>query len=362
MIIKIIVSLILLTTLSACSTISYYGQSIQGQMSLLFNRENINDVLNKPNTPEKLKTRLQQALSIRKYASQKLALPDNNSYLNYVDVQRPYVVWNVFAAPEFSLSPKNWCYPIVGCVSYRGYFAQDNAIHEAEQLKKESFDVHVGGIAAYSTLGWFDDPLMNTMLHWKQRTLAGLIFHELSHQLIYIKNETSFNEAFSSSVERLGTIQWILETKPHQLYEYLAYLEAQSDFRNLLIHTREKLESLYEKPLDISIKRKEKQLLIENMKLEYSEKKKKWPNNIHFDSWFKSPVNNARLTSSMTYLEDIPAFFQLFIEQKGQWESFYNYVIELEKLSKEERTKLIKEKRLAKIDYPVIVELIRTNL
>jgi len=361
MIIKIIITLFLLHTLSACSTISYYGQSIQGQMSLLFNRENINDVLNNPETPDNLKTSLQQALAIRQYASTRLSLPNNNSYLNYVDVKRSYVVWNVFAAPEFSLSPKTWCYPIVGCVSYRGYFTQDDAKHEAIKLEKENLDTHVSGIAAYSTLGWFDDPLMNTMLHWKQRTLAGLIFHELSHQIIYIKDETNFNEAFSSSVEQLGTIQWILESNPQQLDDYLTYLQAQSDFRDLLLKTRQHLEALYNKALDNTAKREAKQNIIKNLRLEYAELKTHWPENIHFDSWINKPINNARLTSSMTYLHDIPAFFQFFTEQKGQWPAFYEYVISLDELNKEERNKLIEEKRSVKIDYPSLVELIKTN-
>lgn len=361
MMIKIFTALLLIFFLSACSTISYYGQSIQGQMSLLFNREDINKVLNNPDTPEELKTSLQQALTIRHYASKRLALPNNNSYLKYVDVKRPYVVWNVFAAPEFSLTPKNWCYPIVGCVSYRGYFNQNDAEQEANELKKANFDVHVGGIAAYSTLGWFDDPLMNTMLHWKQRTLAGLIFHELSHQLIYIKNETSFNEAFASSVERLGTIQWILDTNPQQLNDYLIYLQAQSDFRDLLLNTRQKLHALYNKSVNSSVKREEKRNIIADLKLEYAELKTNWPTHIHFDNWFSKPINNARLTSSMTYLQDIPAFFQFFVEQNGDWPEFYRYVISLEDLNGEKRNKLIEEKREAKIDYPALIELIKTN-
>ena len=348
--------------LSACSTISYYGQSIQGQMSLLFHRESIDDVLNNPETPEKLKISLQQAQSIRQYASDKLALPDNKSYLYYVDLGRPYVVWNVFAAPEFSLKPTNWCYPIVGCVSYRGYFAQDDAESEASSLKLKNLDVHVAGISAYSTLGWFNDPLMNTMLHWKQRSLAGLIFHELSHQLIYIKNETGFNEAFSSSIERLGTIQWILESHPEQLESYLSYLQAQSDFRDLLLSSRTKLNDLYASSINDEIKRNKKQKIIDDMNVQYATLKKQWPENIHFDAWFNKPINNARLTSAMTYLQDIPAFFQLFIEEDGQWPAFYKRVISLEDLEKEERQNLIKEKSRLNIDYDILVKLIKTNL
>lgn len=331
-------------------------------MSLLFNREPVDDILQDPETPDKLKLSLQHAKSIRQYASEKLALPENKSYLYYVDLKRPYVVWNVFAAPEFSLKPTNWCYPIVGCVSYRGYFAQENAENEANLLKLKNLDVHVAGISAYSTLGWFNDPLMNTMLHWKQRSLAGLIFHELSHQLIYIKNETGFNEAFSSAIERLGTIQWILETDPNQLEEYLIYLRAQSDFRDLLLVTRTHLETLYESEITADQKRELKQKIINQMKLDYKSLKKQWPENTHFDSWFKKPINNARLTSTMTYLRDIPAFYQIFKEEKGEWSNFYKRIISLDNYNKKERDELIKKKRTNNIDYTDLVNLIKTNL
>jgi len=347
--------------LSGCSTLSYYGQSIQGQMNLLLNRESIDDILAQPETSPELKLSLQQARSIRQYASAQLSLPDNKSYLYYVDVKRPYVVWNVFAAPEFSLNPTNWCYPIAGCVSYRGYFAEEDAIEQSEELKLQNLDVHVGGIAAYSTLGWFDDPLMNTMLHWRQRSLAGLIFHELSHQVIYIKSETGFNEAFSSSVERLGTIQWLLAFYPTELDAYIAYLNAQSDFRDLLLQSREKLITLYHSSVDEELKRNEKQFIIEQMQLDYVALKESWPKNIHFDRWFEKPINNARLTSAMTYLNDIPAFYQLFIEAEGNWADFYDTVIALENLEPEDRQRLIENKAKSEIDYVTLVKLIRKN-
>ncbi len=350
-----------LVLLSACSTVSYYSQSIQGQMHLLLNRENIDELVDKPDTPEKLKFSLQQAQAIRQYASEYLALPDNQSYREYVDLKQPYVVWNVFAAPEFSLSPTNWCYPIVGCVSYRGYFAKEDAEQEAKQLSSKNLDVFVGGIAAYSTLGWFDDPLLNTMLHWKPRSLAGLIFHELSHQIIYIQNETSFNEAFSSSVERLGTIQWLLDFYPDQLPNYLAYLNAQNDFRTLLLDTRKRLMTLYEMPMETVIKRIEKKKIIAEMKISYFSLKKHWPADVHFDAWFNQPINNARLTASMTYLQYIPAFFQIFTQEKGDWHAFYAAVLALEKLSADERKRLIINKSKITTNYPLLIQLIKNR-
>jgi len=330
-------------TLSACSTVSYYGQSVMGQMDLLNKRQDIEELIQAPDTPLELKTKLQQAREIRHFASNHIKLPRNRSYLRYADLERPYVVWNVFAAPEFSLEPKSWCYLIIGCVSYRGYFAEGNAITTAEALKDENYDVHVAGISVYSTLGWFEDPLLNTMINWNERALASMIFHELSHQVIYISSETAFNEAFSSAVERLATIQWLIKNnKPYE--RYLSYLTAQQDFRELLLDTRAQLETIYELETDIQDKRQKKQDVFNEMKARYESMKAQWPKGIHFDKWFSKPINNARLTATMTYLQQIPGFYQIFIENKKDWDNFFNYIKSLEKLSKEERDSLIRTK------------------
>jgi len=357
-----ILALLSLCLLSACSTVGYYSQSIQGQLNLLFKREAISDLTEHPDTPIKLKQDLERAVLMRQFASKTLALPDNKSYLYYADINRPYVVWNVAAAPEFSLSPTKWCYPIVGCVSYRGYFKEEDALSEAEELEKKNLDVHVRGVTAYSTLGWFDDPLLNTMLHWRDRALAGLIFHELSHQLIYLKNETSFNEAFSSSVERLGTIQWLLTFYPDQINDYLRYLNAQADFRALLLDTREQLDKLYNGNLSMLKKRQQKAAIIDQMKTNYEKIKTTWPKQISYDGWFSKPINNARLTSAMTYLQKIPAFYQIFLEQRGNWQKFYDAVKELEKLSSDERSRLIEEKSKIEINYETLISQIENNL
>jgi len=353
---------LLLILLSGCSTLSYYTQSIQGQLSLLYNREEIDSVINNTNESETLRSKLQQVKAIRKYASDELALPDNKSYLYYTDVNRPYVVWNVFAAPEFSLEPITWCYPIVGCVSYRGYFSENSATKHAAKLTASNNDAFVAGIAAYSTLGYFDDPALNTMLSWRERALAGLIFHELAHQVIYISNETGFNEAFASAVERIGSIQWLIENKPEQLERYLSYLNAQNRFRILLGKTRGRLSLLYASNLSDEEKRKIKARFIQEMTTEYSEIKQQWPNGIHFDAWFNKPANNARFTSSMTYLQQIPAFYRLFIEADGDWSNFFTRVKMIGKLDKKSRKTLMESKLESNFEIKQIVALTSERL
>jgi len=341
--------------------VNYYTQSVKGQLSILQQREPIDELIADTNTPEKLKNTLQQVKAIRQFSIEKLHLPDNKSYLYYADLKRPYVVWNVFAAPEFSLSAKDWCYFIVGCVSYRGYFDEQDAIAHANTLKTEHFDVSVSGIAAYSTLGWFDDPVLNTMLGWKEHHLAGLIFHELSHQVLYVKNETAFNEAFSTAAQRLGTIEWLLSTKPSEVANYLSYLTAYGQFQQLLENTREKLAIHYESDETDEEKRKGKVEIFENMKQEYQILKKDWPSNVSFDGWFARPINNARFTSTMTYLEYVPAFLTLFKEVNGDWIAFYQAVKLLSEREAHNRNEQLEALKNSKIEIREIVALIKTR-
>jgi len=351
-----------LFSLIGCSTISYYSQSISGQMEIFFKQDSIDDVIENEDSDDKLKDTLANIVTIRKFASQHLKLPDNDSYLSYVDLERPYVVWNVFAAHEFSLQPQTWCYFIVGCVSYRGYFKEQDAIDFANKLKDQNLDIYVAGISAYSTLGWFDDPVLNTMLKWKKRSIAGLIFHELSHQVIYISDETNFNEAFASSVERLGTIQWILLHAPEQLPQYLAYLDAQHEFRLLLLKTRDQLDKIYESDFATSKKRRLKKEVFKELKHNHETLKLNWKYSINFDSWFNKPINNARLTSTMTYLHNIPAFYALFIQVSGNWERFYNEVLKMESLSKSEREQITIQLLENDVQNKDLVNLIKSNL
>jgi len=341
--------------------VNYYTQSVEGQLSLLQQRQPIDEVLADKNTTEKLKKTLQQVKDIRQFSIDKLHLPDNKSYLYYADLKRPYVVWNVFAAPEFSLTAKNWCYFVVGCVSYRGYFDEQDAISHANKLNAENYDVSVSGIAAYSTLGWFDDPVLNTMLGWKEHHLAGLIFHELSHQVLYVKNETAFNEAFSTAAQRIGIIEWLVSTKQEEVTNYLNYLAAYSQFQQLLEDTRAILTAHYESDVSNEVKRKGKLEIIENMKQEYQVLKREWPNNISFDTWFNRPINNSRFTSAMTYLEHVPAFLTLFKEVNGEWLEFYQAVKKLSELEEDNRNKRLESLKNSDIEMNQIVELIKTR-
>ena len=182
----------------------YLLQSAQGQLALMSKREPIARVIDEPSTPAALRAQLKSVTAIRNFASRELGLPDNGSYRKYADIGRPYVVWNVVAAPEFSVDPKQWCFPIVGCVGYRGYFVEKRARRFAAGLHAKGFDVVVGGVAAYSTLGHFDDPILSSMVGWNDVELASIIFHELTHQLLYVPNDASFNEALATTVAEEG--------------------------------------------------------------------------------------------------------------------------------------------------------------
>ncbi len=350
-----------LAQLTACSTLSYYQQSISGHLKILWHRQDITTLIDHPKTLQPLKEKLQQALTIRKFASEQLSLPDNDSYKSYVKLPRKYVVWNITAAPEFSLSPKNWCYPVVGCVSYRGYYAESDADQLAEQLSKQGLDTHVRGVAAYSTLGWFDDPILSTMINWNETHFSGVIFHELSHQVLYIKNDVAFNEAFALATEKMAVITWLAENKPDNMANYLASLARSQQFRQLLLNTRTQLETLYSTAKTESEKRREKRQIFTALKNNYQTLKDTWHGYTGFDFWFDSPVNNARLAASMNYLKNIPAFIALFKESKGVWPNYYQAAKHLGDLPTTQREQQIQTLSQQQVSYREILALIRTN-
>lgn len=310
-------------------------------MDLWWHKEPVDTVLARPDTSPELRDKLTRAKDIRQYASQTLHLPENDSYRYYIDLGRPYVVWNIFAAPEFSVEPKRWCYPVVGCASYRGYFAEADAKKYAAELEQEGLDVFVGGVAAYSTLGWFTDPLLNTMMRWSEARLAGLIFHELTHQVLYIKGDAEFNEALATAVEQIGTLRWLKENHPDKLKLHLLRIERQRRFRDLLLTTRTQLTQLYNGPLTHEAMRSEKKRIFSDMRTQYEQLKTHWNGDDAFDSWFDQPINNARLALAATYLERVPAFYALFLEQERDWPKFYATVRRLGDVTAEERAKVV---------------------
>lgn len=325
---------LLSTLLTGCA--GYYLQLLVGQLTLFSAHEPISAILDDPNRDPKLKERLGKVLEAREFATAKLDLPNNNSYREYADVQRPYVVWNVFATPEFSTDAIRHCFPITGCVAYRGYFEENAAREKAAELKAQHMDTMVSGIDAYSTLGWFSDPLLNTMMRRSDEQLAGLIFHELTHQKLYIQGDTAFNESYASFVEREGQKEWraykgLPEPKSDRRQ---AYRDMVSEF----LATRERLKALYATNLPPEEMRLRKQEEFSRLRQTYHRwKEEKWEGKGYFDHWFKQPLNNASLLPFGLYDQWVAAFEELFRQQKGNWTAFHAAVAELGKQPTEQR-------------------------
>ena len=246
---RLIAATILVFGVAGCTSVSYYAQSLEGHVNIMTARRDIAKLIDDPSIPEALRARMASARAIRKFAVDELALPDNNSYRSYVDVGREAVTWAVFAAPEFSLTPHAWCFPVYGCVPYRGYFSKKSAAEFAVELQRQGLDVHVTGITAYSTLGWSSDPLLSTMLTQGDTYLAGVVFHELAHQRVYIHGNSEFNEAFAVAVETTGVRKWLRAAGDTAgLRRYEADRKRRAEFLALLSQTRDELRQVYESP------------------------------------------------------------------------------------------------------------------
>jgi predicted aminopeptidase len=308
--------------LSGCSSVSYYGQLASGQWQLLQAREPVAKVIGDPARPQPLRDHLVQAQKARTFASEQLHLPDNQSYRLYADIGRPYVVWNVFATQEFSLAAQNHCFPIAGCVAYRGYYSQGAARGEAALLKQQGMDVSIGSVEAYSTLGWFNDPIMSSMLSWGDERLATLIFHELAHQRFYVKDDTEFNESFATFVEQEGTRQWRVARGLAPIGS--AALQQRDQFTRLVLDTRKRLETLYAQPLAADAMRRAKAAEFERLRSEYRQvRDSQWGGDKRYDAWVNQPMNNARLLPFGLYDQWVPAFAALFRQEGGNWLKFY---------------------------------------
>jgi len=318
--------IVVVSTLCAtgCESIRYYGQAICGQVSILNKRQPIDRLLTEKEIPEKLKVKLRQVLRIQKFAENELYLPANKNYLSFVKLERPYVTWNVFAAPEFSFAPKTWCFPIVGCTAYRGYFSEKNARTYAEKLKKTGLDIFIGGVTAYSTLGWFDDPILSTVIYRSEAGLAALIFHELAHQILYVRDDTTFNESFATAVEQEGLRLWMMATNNDQAHrDYLQSHERRLEFNTLILKYRDQLESLYRKDIPLDEKQHQKASIIKALREEYEHLKRRWQGYSGYDLWFREPINNAKINAVATYHELVPAFQKLIQRTRGDLKQFY---------------------------------------
>ena len=311
-----------LALLAGCQSLSYYTQAIGGHMRVMSKARPLSEWLADPATTPELRQRLETARRIREFASRELGLPDNQSYLAYADIDRPYVVWNVFAAPQFSVEPKQECFPFTGCVSYRGFYSEQDARKHAAKLREAGYDVYVGGVPAYSTLGWFDDPLLSTFIRYPDAQLARLIFHELAHQLVYKKGDTTFNESFAVTVEEEGVRRWLEhEKRAGELEAFRAAQARKREAAERVAQTRERLAAVY--AMDIAPERK-----LELKRAEWQRLRNLYPA-------LPAEPNNAFLVSVALYTGLVPAFERL-LARAGSLERFYAEARKLAKSGKRE--------------------------
>lgn len=341
--------------LTGCQTARFYSQAIEGQLALLRGRKPITSVLADPTAPDTVRRKLELALELRQFAARELDLPVDDHYLTYVDLGRPYAVWNVRAAPEFSIESKGWWYPFAGRLTYRGYFEEADAHQYGRKLSRRGYDVYVEAVETYSTLGWFKDPILNTLMHHGEITFAEILFHELAHQKLFISGDTDFNEAFATAVAEAGVKRWLRTTGNLEGIErYEKALRRQRQFVDLILSTREKLNALYASatqsgrkgraadPMDA---REKKHRILVEMRGAYEQLKIQWNGYAGYDAWFDRPVNNAQLNSVATYYDLVPGFHAMLTTHGEDLKRFYHTVEALRSMPKPERHLKVREAR-----------------
>ena len=337
--------------LAGCADTRYYWQSLSGHLQLMQSALPINQWIEDAQTPAQLKERLALTQRMRLFAVTELDLPDNPSYRRYADLKRRAVVWNVVAAPEFSLTLKTWCFPLLGCVGYRGYFSEADARQEAARLKAQGLEVNVYGVPAYSTLGWMNwaggDPLLNTFVSYPEGELARIIFHELAHQVLYVPDDTMFNESFATAVERLGGAIWLARYGSAQAgADYADFDARRRKFRALERLTRDRLGDIYRMPATTPAeqlaKSQDKAAAMQEFRAGYTQLKQSWGGYAGYDPWV-ADANNAGFGARAAYDELVPAFEALFEREGRQWPAFYDAVRRLADLPRADRTEALKQ-------------------
>jgi predicted aminopeptidase len=328
----------LLLGLGGCANLAYYAQAVGGHMQVMHSARPIPRLIESPDTAPALREKLVTVADIRDFASRELALPDNGSYRSYGDLGRPYVVWNVFAAEEFSVEPEKWCMLVVGCVNYRGYYSRQAAERFAETLREKGLETYVAGIPAYSTLGFFDDPVLNTFLRFGEQEVARTIFHELAHQVAFVRGDTTFNESFATTVENEGMRRWLARHgNAEERRAFLNRKERKANFLALLRDYRERLREIYARPWPSPEKRQAKERTLAELQRGYADLRARWGGQGSYDLFFDGGVNNAKLGSVSLYTSRVPAFEALLEQENHNLPRFYDRVKKMARMDKDER-------------------------
>ncbi|MFM1768028.1 MAG: hypothetical protein RJA22_557 [Verrucomicrobiota bacterium] len=362
----LLAGLALLPWLTGCGTVGYYAQAVRGQAGILHRQQPVERLLANSNTPPALRRQLELVLRLRAFAETELGLPTGGHYRHYADLGRPYAVWNVHATPEFSLEARSWWYPVVGRLEYRGYFSEAKARRLAGKLSAQGYDVHVGGVAAYSTLGWFRDPVLNTFVFAPEADLADTLFHELTHQRLFVPGDTDFNEALATAVAEAGVERWLTQAgDPAALRRHREAVARRDQFVALVLAARGRLAHLYgmaagpvacrcpsegggncAEDCVAGDLRRRKAALFADLRRDYEAlKEREWGGAAEYDGWFRRPLNNALLHTVDTYHTLVPAFRRRLADRAGDWEGFFREMAELGRLSRKERHRRLTEAR-----------------
>lgn len=338
-----LISFVLLSALlSGCSTLAYYYQAASGHLDVMARAQPFEDYRNDASAHADVKAKLDQIAQIRHFASSELGLPDNASYTRYADLERPYAVWNVYAAPALSTDLVQWCFLVAGCVEYRGYFSQQDALDFAQEMRLQNYDVFVDGVRAYSTLGWFSDPVLNTFIKATPVEIARLIFHELAHQLLYVADDSVFNESFATAVELEGVERWLEKFGTTEMkVKFEQSQQRRLAFSALALQYREALRELYGSGLIQEEKLKGKAKLLAELSAKYEAFRKTWHGTQSRDRWSGQQLNNAHLGSIAIYAEHVPAFQSQLRKNNGDLSAFYAEVKELAQQPKSSRNRYL---------------------
>ena len=345
--------LALILSVAACQSTQYFWQAARGQWQLVADRTPLPTLINDQATPENTVAQLEYVQTVRTYAEYKLHLPVGDAYGSYVDLKRPYVVWNLFVTPELELKNQTWCYPVAGCVAYQGYFNENMAKEAAKEWENNDYDTHIGGVAAYSTLGWFADPVLNTFLFYDQISLSALLFHELAHRQLYVRNDTAFNESWATAVEEEAIGQYLLDAtdfgragrniSPEQVRRYRLRRSEREQFLTLVKTAVKELEIIYTGNLPNSEKRQLKSAVFTRLKYRYREAVAQKRLSLRYQHWFEGPLNNAKLSVISNYHQWVPGLRYKIRDLKRNWKAFYQWSNNLADADKKNRDKSLRE-------------------